>query len=319
MLFYGSALKAEGHFSGSWIKCSTGYAASRTSSINRTKTLHPKDERVNFGRIGSLDFPTLAESRSGRHSLVTNKRTVSSVTEFNRQTGCFEYYGMMNKGRSISGHPSLADLMRNLGETSNFVVASSLGKRLNRLIEDDDDDDDADDGNPSSSSSRQKEPQQQGSQVTQERGGSSIDIPGLQTFIDAYDYVMPLNTPIRRYRCLQPEVADRHLDTFFATIHTYFPIFDVPAFRARYARLRELFGSNLLYAASGGERSPGQQQSLCLLYAVLALGALYDDNEDSSSWAAWYFSEAQELLGRLFDAVNLQLVQAGMFMVRIAL
>jgi hypothetical protein len=155
------------------------------------------------------------------------------------------------------------------------------------------------------------EEQQHGSQT--QDGGSSVDVPGLQTLIDAYDYVMPLNSPIRRYRCLQQDVADRHLDNFFATIHTYFPIFDVSNLRARYSRLRESFGSNLLYASAG--ESQGQQQSLCLIYAILALGALYAADEDSSSWAAWYFSEAQELLGRLFDAVNLQLVQAGMFMV----
>lgn len=186
------------------------------------------------------------------------------------------------------------------GETSSFVVASSLGKRLNRFNEDD-----------SSVSASRRENPQQGPQ-TEDRV-SSTDVPGLQTLLDTYDYVMPLNTPIRRYRSLQQDVADRHLDNFFATIHVYFPIFDISGFRAKYARLRELFGSNLLHAPNGD--SQGQQQSLCLLYAILALGALYAADEDSSSWATWYFSEAQELLGRLYDAVNLQLVQAAMFMV----
>ncbi|RVX74754.1 hypothetical protein B0A52_01031 [Exophiala mesophila] len=213
----------------------------------------------------------------GRPGVAPIKRTVSSVTEFNRQTGCFEYYG----------------------ETSSFVVASSLGKRLNRF----------NDGDSSVSASRGTNSEQ--GPLPEDRR-PSIGVPGLQTLLDAYDYVMPLNTPVRRYRSLQQDVADRHLDNFFATIHVYFPIFDVSAFRAKYSQLRELFGSNLLHAPNGDIQ--GQQQSLCLLYAILALGALYAADEDSSSWASWYFSEAQELLGRLYDAVNLQLVQAAMFM-----
>ncbi|OBT81483.1 hypothetical protein VE02_09266, partial [Pseudogymnoascus sp. 03VT05] len=85
------------------------------------------------------------------------------------------------------------------------------------------------------------------------------------------------------------------------------------SFRAKYARLRELFSSNRRFGHHNDDQV--QQQSFCLLYAVLALGALYSsDVEDSSSWAAWYFSEAQEIIGRLFDAVNLELVQAAMFM-----
>ena len=131
--------------------------------------------------------------------------------------------------------------------------------------------------------------------------------------LDSYDLVMPHNLAIRKYRTLQKDVADLHLENFFATIHVYFPIFDVPKFRAKYSRLRDLFGSNLLFASP--RENQVQQQSLCLLYSVLALGALYAEGDVSSSWASWYFSEAQELLGRLFDAVSLELVQAGMFMV----
>jgi hypothetical protein len=49
---------------------------------------------------------------------------------------------------------------------------------------------------------------------------------------------------------------------------------------------------------------------------VLALGALYEDeHEDSSSWASWYFAEAQEMLGRLLMASNIQLVQASTLLV----
>lgn len=141
------------------------------------------------------------------------------------------------------------------------------------------------------------------------------DALGLETLIDSHDYVMPLSTPIRHYRSLQKDVADRHLESFVSTIHIYFPIFDISAFRTKYARLRELFGSPLLLAPHLDAQVP--QQSLCLLYAILALGALYsDDGADNSSWAAWYFYEAQDFMGRMFDAVNLELVQAAMYLVR---
>jgi hypothetical protein len=54
---------------------------------------------------------------------------------------------------------------------------------------------------------------------------------------------------------------------------------------------------------------------MCLLYAVLALGALYEnDQADSSAWASWYFAEAQSMLGRLLDANNLALIQAATFL-----
>lgn len=185
-----------------------------------------------------------------------------------------------------------------VGETSNFVMAKSLARRLQHC---------ADHVDPSSRD-------QDDGQVRVGDSSVETDKLGLHTMLDSYDLVMPHNTAIRRYRTLQKDVADRHLENFFATIHIYFPIFDIPRFRAKYSRLRDLFGSNLLFTSN-----QVQQQSLCLLYAVLALGALYADDDDSSFWASWYFSEAQELLGRLFDAISLELVQAGMFMVRSSL
>lgn len=184
------------------------------------------------------------------------------------------------------------------------MVASSLFERLNRV---------ADGTSPFNLSVKSP------IDVSQAQTGTSFspDALGLQSLLDSYDFIMPLNMPIRRHRALQKEVADRHVDNFFATIHVYFPIFDMSSFRTKYTRLRALFGSNLLFASQGDSHL--QPQTLCLLYAVLALGALYADDrdsEDNSSWAAWYFSEAEELLGRLFDAVTLELVQAVMFMVR---
>lgn len=190
------------------------------------------------------------------------------------------------------------------GETSNFVVASSLFQRLNKVAE---------------TTTPFHLPSKSPTDVSQAQTGisSSPDALGLQSLLDSDDFIMPLNMPSRRYRALQKEVADRHVDNFFATIYIFFPIFDMSSFRTKYARLRALFGSNRLFASQGDSHL--QPQTLCLLYTVLALGAQYaddDDNDDNSSWAAWYFSEAEELLGRLFDAVTLELVQAVMFMVR---
>lgn len=184
-----------------------------------------------------------------------------------------------------------------VGETSNIVIAKSLARRLEHCADHiDSSSHDHDDG-----------------QVRARDWSAETDKLGMHTMLDSYDLVMPHNTAIRRYRTLQKHVADRHLENFFATIHIYFPIFDIPTFRAKYARLRDLFDSNLLFTSSSENQV--QQQTLCLLYAVLALGVLYSDDDDSLSWASWYFSEAQELFGRLFDAVSLELVQAGMFMV----
>lgn len=184
-----------------------------------------------------------------------------------------------------------------VGETSNIVIAKSLARRLEHCADHiDPSSHDHDDG-----------------QVRARDWSAETDKFGMHTMLDSYDLVMPHNTAIRRYRTLQKDVADRHLENFFATIHIYFPIFDIPTFRAKYARLRDLFDSNLLFTSPSENQV--QQQTLCLLYAVLALGVLYSDDDDSLSWASWYFSEAQELFGRLFDAVSLELVQAGMFMV----
>ena len=125
---------------------------------------------------------------------------------------------------------------------------------------------------------------------------------------------MPANATFRQHRSLQRDVADRHLTSFFRTIHIFLPLFDASNFKEKYAALRPLFGDHRLFIPT--QQNPNQQQCLCLLYSVFALGALYEDGkEDSSIWASWYFAEAQEMLGRLMDAVNLELVQAAMLMV----
>lgn len=140
----------------------------------------------------------------------------------------------------------------------------------------------------------------------------SLGLNGLTGFCD---FVVP-SSAFRHHRGLRANIADRHLRNFFRTIHILLPIFNINSFYAKYRALRPLFGDNCLLLPC--HESSGRQQFLCLLHTVLALGALYEDEqEDSSVWASWYFAEAQELLGHLLDAANLELVQAAMLLVRV--
>jgi hypothetical protein len=202
------------------------------------------------------------------------------IAHLNQQTGCFEYYG----------------------RTSNFMVASSLGKRLRQL------EDTADVSSPPAKH-RRVEPELS---APHDENPRSLRLDELTSFCD---YVVPANA-LRRDRYLSEAIADRHLDSFFRTTHVFLPILDPAAFRARYAALRRLFGDRRLVLPTPDD--PGRAQFVCLMYAVLALGALYEDgHEDSSSWASWYFAEAQDMLGHLLDATNLQSVQAAMFLVSV--
>ncbi|OBT80547.1 hypothetical protein VF21_00341 [Pseudogymnoascus sp. 05NY08] len=204
------------------------------------------------------------------------KPSTPSITELNQQTGCPEYYG----------------------RTSNLTLATSINKRLGQL-----------DNNGLATLPQPRDESLSVNPISR----TSVGLANPERLVEVCDYVVPLTASNRRYRTLQRDVADRHIESFLTTIHIYFPVFDMSSFRAKYARLRELFSSNRRFGNHNDDQV--QQQSFCLLYAVLALGALYSsDVEDSSSWAAWYFSEAQEIIGRLFDAVNLELVQAAMFM-----
>lgn len=181
-------------------------------------------------------------------------------------------------------------------------MASSLSKRINQLEED-----------------AGLSPKRVCSTSRSQNTGPSSTSPrsenlGLDELLGFHDYIIPANTPFRPHRCLQREVADRHLDSFFRTVHVFLPIFNISTFRERYTKLESLLGDNRLFVPR--QENLNQQQFVCLLHVVLALGALYEDErEDSSSWASWYFAEAQEMLGRLFDAVSLELVQAAMLMV----
>lgn len=198
--------------------------------------------------------------------------------------------------------PSLLQLLTWPGGTSTFVIASSLGKRIRQLEEE------IDVSTPYKQIRLDRLMQPTTGRV------QDFETLGLNDLTGFCDYIVPPNA-LRHHRCLREDIADRHLDNFFRTIHIFLPIFDVQTFRTKYAAVRSLFGDNRLFVLTQDTRD--RQQFLCLLYAVLALGALYEhDKVDSSSWASWYFAEGQEMLGRLLDAVNLELVQAAMLMVR---
>ncbi|SPJ81734.1 uncharacterized protein FTOL_09139 [Fusarium torulosum] len=224
------------------------------------------------------------------------QRRSSGVAQLNQQTGCFEYYGQFNTNPSnvilvISSVP---------GQTSTFTIASCLGKRLRQL------EDVSDDNCSIRPTTRRRNNSDPEHQTSRDKISKSLVLDELPGFCD---YVVPLNA-LRSDRYLLEKVADRHTNSFFRTIHFLLPILSPVAFETRYKALRQLFGDRRLSLATLDD--PTRPQFVCLMYAVLALGALYEDEqEDSSSWASWYFAEAQDMLGRLLNASNLELVQAS--------
>ncbi|KAI8932082.1 hypothetical protein NX059_010968 [Plenodomus lindquistii] len=187
-----------------------------------------------------------------------------------------------------------------LGQTSTFSLASSLGKRLESL---------EDVIHSPTPAKRRRIAVNLDYATVRDDNPSAL---GLDDLTSCCDYVVPTNS-LRTDRYLREAVADRHLESFFNTIHIFLPILDPDTIRARYLSLRRLFGDRRLMFATSDDTS--RPQFVCLLHALLALGALYEDGEeDSSSWASWYFAEAQDMLGRLLDASNLHLVQAATFL-----
>lgn len=200
--------------------------------------------------------------------------------------------------------PALSDLgLTWPGQTSTFVIASSLGKRFRQL-------EDACDSAASAKHQRAGSASVPPSPQEESSSSKSLDLDELTAYCD---YVVPPNA-LRGDRYLRESIADRHLDSFFHTIHALLPVLDPVSFRRKYASIRPFFGDRRLFLATRDD--PSQPQFVCLLYAVLALGALYEDEaDDNSGWTTWYFAEAQDMLGRLLDASNFQLIQAAMFLV----
>ncbi|EXJ71813.1 uncharacterized protein A1O5_05623 [Cladophialophora psammophila CBS 110553] len=136
-------------------------------------------------------------------------------------------------------------------------------------------------------------------------------VSDLWKVIETPDLFTPL--PVISRTRPSDNILDLHLRSFFETIHIYMPIFNVKRFYAKYSFVREhLYEPHWGTKANG---NGGNQQFICLVFSVLAMGAFYTDELGSSSaWAAWYFDKAQGRLVELFDAVDLHLVQAVMLM-----
>ncbi|VUC22717.1 unnamed protein product [Clonostachys rosea] len=226
----------------------------------------------------SLSKTCAGDSRPATtNQLFSAEMSPTGFAQLNKQTGCFEYYG----------------------GTSTFVIASVLAKRVGQLEEVVD-------------SSAKKRCLDHGDDFLISRSDTPRSL-GLEELPGFCDYVAPPDA-LRHDRSIRSCVADRHLDSFFQTIHIFIPLFYEPKFRERYGSIRALFGDHRLFSPATEDRT--RPQFVCLLYAVLALGALYEpEREDSSSWASWYFAEAQSMLGRLLEATNLQLVQAALLLV----
>ncbi|KAH9207575.1 fungal-specific transcription factor domain-containing protein [Leptodontidium sp. 2 PMI_412] len=238
-----------------------------------------------LSRIDRLEQSMKQRSPSGPPYLVRAKSRnpvhaaqSSCLAQLNPQTGCFEHYG----------------------RTSTFVVASSLGKRIQQL-------------EACADPAPLRKRLHIGNRMPVGDCIQEVESLDLNDLAGVCDYVLPSNVVLGQHRRLRSDVTDRHVESFFRTIHIFLPIFDVSKFKAKYSALRSIFRDNRLYVLTQGGHN--RQQFLCLLYAVLALGALYEDErDDNSSWASWYFAQAQEILGHMLDAVNLELVQAAMLL-----
>ncbi|KAL6705917.1 hypothetical protein ACN47E_006196 [Coniothyrium glycines] len=266
------------------VSCEYAYAPRPLAGGN--ESLLGKKLDLILSRLDRLEKQVSAQSKTQHESrgATTNPQVplgsrLDGVAQLNQQTGCFEYYG----------------------RTSAFLVASSLGKRFRQIEEADPD------AEPQAKQQRSMSTIR--SLTDQSDRTRCLDFDEITSCCDLF---IPANAP-RRNLYLRDVVADRHLDSFFRTFHLFLPVLEPKAFRARYATLRKLFGDRRLALPTSDDLS--RPQFVCLTYAVLALGALADDDgDDNLSWASWYFAEAQDMLGRLLDAGNLQLTQAAMFL-----
>lgn len=263
------------------LECSYSFAPMGGSGNGNGNELLAEKLDLILSRLSRLEQACGPTQKSSIHNdgFSEDEKGQQGLTQLNKQNGCFEYYG----------------------KTSAFVVALSLGKR------------DRVDDSSSEAIPPHKYPclsARQRSLPTQTKELKGLDLNELLGYCD---YVVPQGE-LRHYRNLREEVADRHFENFLKTIHIFLPLFNESKLKKRYQEIRPLFGDHRLLIPSVERQS--QPQFVCLLYAILALGALYEDgHEDSSSWASWYFVQAQEMLGRYLDAADLELVQAAMLMV----
>lgn len=117
----------------------------------------------------------------------------------------------------------------------------------------------------------------------------------------------PTDSHRQRWK-LREHIANAHAENFFGTVHNILPVLDPEVFWAGYHKFWNSPPSEVETVTS--------RQWQCLIYSVLAMGAMYSNTgANEAEWAANYFAEAQELLGNLFSATCLETVQATIFMV----
>jgi hypothetical protein len=174
------------------------------------------------------------------------------------------------------------------GITSTFVLIRSLKMRLAEFEKQ------ADWGTGS-----KKRPR-----TTPETESNKLDLDG----IFKHNGRFPTDSQRPRGWKLRESISDVHLDNYFRTVHHILPIIHPEAFRTAY---HQFWSTSPLDTETITSR-----QWQCLMYSVLAMGALYSDTGgNDADWAANYFSEAQELIVTLFGATCIEVVQAAMLMV----
>lgn len=110
---------------------------------------------------------------------------------------------------------------------------------------------------------------------------------------------------------IRERIADAHFDCFLGAVSDTIPVLAPSTLRSAYQQF---------WSSSPSESDTSlSRQRQCLVYSVLALGSLYSSKgPESSEWASYYFTEAQGLIGTLFNTNSLDTVQAALMMVIIS-
>lgn len=107
---------------------------------------------------------------------------------------------------------------------------------------------------------------------------------------------------------VQEAIASAHFEYFLRVVSDVLPVLEPNILRVAYERF--------WLSPQSRPGSPLTRQEQCLIYSVLALGAVHSNtSEKDAEWAFDYFAEAQGLIGTLFSTNSLETVQAAMLMV----
>ena len=108
-------------------------------------------------------------------------------------------------------------------------------------------------------------------------------------------------------------IADRHFKSYFDTIHCLLPVLHEGAFRSLYDGYWSRLGCE--------EMTPSTEMNLRkitapLIYSVLALGALYEENHpDHAFWAKEWFAKAREGVSNAVDECCFEICLAVYYVV----